>query len=172
MKYRIIRNLALVALMVGTSPAVVRHYRLHFNWTPRAPIGFYHETPAALERGRYVLVRLPERVSELVVRRHYAPISTARTLMPVLKRIAALPGDSVTLSAEGLRVNGRLWPSSKPLTFDYASRPLTHWPFGQYHVAPRQVWLLSDNGRGFDSRYFGPVPISHIKSTVSPVLTK
>ena len=92
--------------------------------------------------------------------------------MPVLKQVAAMPGDSVMLSADGVRVNGTLRPDSRPLATDSKGRILNHWPFGLYLVTSGQVWLVSSSSRSFDSRYFGPIPVSQIKSTVHPVLTR
>jgi conjugative transfer signal peptidase TraF len=165
MKYRIIRNVAVVALVVGGTPFLMEHYRLHFNWTPSAPIGFYRETPTTLDRDRYVIADLPPNVAQLALARGYA-----QPTRPVLKHLAALPGDRVVVGPQGISINGSLWPNSKPLPFDHAGRPLTHWPFGVYPVGRTQMWLISDSPRGFDSRYFGPVPISQIKATAYPVL--
>jgi conjugative transfer signal peptidase TraF len=167
MKYRIIRNLAVVAVVVLVTPRLMKLSRLHFNWTSSEPIGLYGETSAPLERGCYVLATLPKRAAELALTRHYAA-----TPMPVLKQVATLPGDHVTVGPRGVTINGRLWPNSKPLAVDHVGRPLAHYRFGSYTVAPAQVWLLSDSPRGFDSRYLGPIGLSHINSTVEPVLTK
>jgi conjugative transfer signal peptidase TraF len=167
MKYRILRNLAVVAVVVLATPRLMKLSRLHFNWTPSAPIGFYRETPTTLDRDRYVIADLPPNVAPLALARGYA-----RPTKPVLKHLAALPGDRVVVGPQGISINGSLWPNSKPLALDHVGRPLAHYPFGDYTVAPAQVWLLSDSPRGFDSRYFGPVSLSHIKTTAEPVLTK
>ena len=60
-----------------------------------------------------------------------------------------------------MAVNGRLLPNTAPLVTDTAGRPLSHWPFGRYVVAPGTVWVASSySSRSFDSRYFGPVEAS------------
>jgi conjugative transfer signal peptidase TraF len=162
--------------LILSTPLLMRHYRLHFNWTESEPRGLYRETNAPLTRGQYVLISpWPPEVVRLVVVQHHGQLPSVvdpRNLPPLLKHIAALPGDHVTVSAEGVTINGRLWPRSKPQALDHAGRPLTHWPFGEYTVAPGRLWLLSDNARGLDSRYFGPVALSLINATVSPVLTE
>jgi len=170
--YRAFRNLALVALVAGGIPLLMRSYRLHFNWTASAPIGFYRKDEAPLSRGRYALVAWPESAARLALIRHYGLRSHAHTLMPVLKQVAAMPGDSVMLSADGVRVNGTLRPDSRALATDSKGRILNHWPFGLYLVTSGQVWIVSSSSRSFDSRYFGPIPVSQIKSTVHPVLTR
>jgi len=170
--YRALRNLALVALVAGGIPLLMRSYRLYFNWTASAPMGFYRIDEAPLSRGRYALVTLPASAARLARIRHYGLRSDTHTLMPVLKQIAATPGDSVMLSADGVRVSGTLRPDSRPLATDSRGHILKHWPFGLYLVPSGQVWLVSSSSRSFDSRYFGPIPVSQIKSTVHPVLTR
>jgi conjugative transfer signal peptidase TraF len=169
---RLVVCLVVVALIVSGIPLLMNHYRLRFNWTDSAPIGLYRENAAPLNRGQYVLVTLPTAVGKFALARHYERLTPAHTLMPVLKRIAAMPGDSVSVSDQGVTINGQLWPRSEPLAFDQAGRPLTHQPFGEYKVAPGKVWLLSNNLRGFDSRYFGPVSLSLITTTIEPVITE
>jgi type IV secretory pathway protease TraF len=91
---------------------------------------------------------------------------------PLAKPIAARVGDTVELSATGMAVNGRLLPNTAPLVSDTAGRPLVHWPFGRYVVAPGTVWVASSySRRSFDSRYFGPVEASQVREHVRPLLT-
>jgi conjugative transfer signal peptidase TraF len=74
---------------------------------------------------------------------------------PMLKRIGAVPGDTVILENGFLYVNGG-GTEVTVASSDSHGGELTAWPtpivlqFGQY-------WLVSDPARGFDSRYFGPV---------------
>lgn len=92
---------------------------------------------------------------------------------PLLKPIVAVAGDVVEVSPQGVAVNGRLLSNSAPRAFDTKRRPLPHWPFGDYRVAPGTVWVISSyNARSFDSRYFGPVSTSAIRARLQPVLTE
>jgi conjugative transfer signal peptidase TraF len=92
---------------------------------------------------------------------------------PLMKPIVAVAGDTVEVSPRGIAVNGRLIPNSATRTFDTKSRPLQHWPFDTYRVAPGTVWVISSfNARSFDSRYFGPIPVSCIRSYLRPLLTE
>ena len=60
--------------------------------------------------------------------------------------------------------NGAWIPNTAPAVRDSEGRALRHWPFGHYRVQPGTVWVASwYNVKSFDSRYFGPVPISEIK---------
>lgn len=92
---------------------------------------------------------------------------------PLLKPIVAVPGDIVENSRQGVAVNGKLLLNSGARPSDTKSRLLTHWPFGKYRVDTGTVWVISSfNARSFDSRYFGPVPISSIRYHLRPLLTE
>lgn len=91
---------------------------------------------------------------------------------PLMKPIAARPGDTVEISSHGFAVNGHALPNSAPLDVDTEGRSLQHWPFGTYSVQPATVWLISSyNTRSFDSRYFGPVRMDSIRGRLKPLLT-
>src|SRR5437667_4123361 len=90
----------------------------------------------------------------------------------VLKVIVARPGDIVDTSTNGLKVNGSWIPNTAPAVRDSEGRALPHWPFGRYRVQSGNVWVASwFNVKSFDSRYFGPVPISEIKYHLHPLWT-
>lgn len=90
--------------------------------------------------------------------------------VPLLKPIVAVDGDLVTVSPDGISVNGRSLPKTAPLKFDRVGRPLQPWPFGQYRVVPGQVWVASTYSRGsYDSRYMGPIQIRQIRRRLRPL---
>jgi conjugative transfer signal peptidase TraF len=92
---------------------------------------------------------------------------------PLLKPIVAQAGDMVSVSPEGVYVNGRLLPNSAPRTKDAAGRALVPWRFGTYVVKPGTLWVLSSyHPRSFDSRYFGPIPESAIRERLQPLLVR
>lgn len=92
---------------------------------------------------------------------------------PLMKPIVAIDGDMVTVSPSGVGVNGRLLRNSAPHRLDTDNRPLEHWPFGTYRVCPGTAWVISSfNSRSFDSRYFGPIPVTCIRSYLRPLLTE
>ena len=97
----------------------------------------------------------------------YAPAK-----IPLIKRVAAIPGDVVQVESIGVRVNGMPWPDSAPLDRDARKGDaLTPYPFGTYRVAAGQLWVMSDHPRGIDSRYFGPVSEDSVISRLVPVIT-
>src|SRR6516225_2435596 len=51
---------------------------------------------------------------------------------PLLKPIAAVPGDHVEVTTHGTRVNEKLIPNSAAHVRDHRGRPLNPWPNGEY----------------------------------------
>jgi len=79
----------------------------------------------------------------------------------LLKRVAALPGDRLDLGPDGMRINGRLQPSSLPGERDSRNRCLSPSSLESGVIPAGKALLLSDNHPGgFDSRYFGLVPLA------------
>ena len=89
---------------------------------------------------------------------------------PMLKPVVAKAGDIVEVSANGITVNGTLLCNTAPRDKDSRGRPLMSWPFGRYRVCPGFVWVASEyNGLSFDSRYYGPIPVSRIRHHLRPL---
>ncbi len=89
---------------------------------------------------------------------------------PMLKPIVAQAGDTVEVSTNGITVNGTLLHNTSPRTRDSRGRSLTPWRFGRYIVPPGFVWVASQyNPLSFDSRYYGPIPVSHIRHHLRPL---
>src|SRR5712664_4189005 len=154
--------LALVAAWAG----------LRFNDSPSMPTGLYVRTSS--ESSASMVVFCPAApFAELSVERGYRSRGNCPDgAEPLAKPIAARAGDIVELSATGMTVNDRLLPNTAPLVTDTAGRPLSHWPFGRYVVAPGTVWVASTySPRSLDSRYFGPIEASQIREHVRPLLT-
>jgi conjugative transfer signal peptidase TraF len=91
---------------------------------------------------------------------------------PLLKPIAAVSGDRVEVTGNGLQVNGKLIPNSAAHLRDHRGRPLRPWPNGQYIVPAGSIWVVSDfNNWSFDSRYFGPIRCSLVRHRLRPLWT-
>jgi type IV secretory pathway protease TraF len=82
-----------------------------------------------------------------------------------------MAGDEIDLDHARATVN-RAPVTSEPIADrDHASRPLPHVPFGRHRVGPGEVWLVGlPHAASWDSRYFGPVPVSGVRSVVAPLL--
>lgn len=90
----------------------------------------------------------------------------------LVKRVAAVGGDHVQVTALGVLVNGKEWPSSKPLVVDPSGRPLpVIFPL-ERTLDPEEVLLMSDNApMAFDGRYFGFTPRRDVLHVLKPLLT-
>ena len=137
------------------------------------PVGFYNVGPPKVRRGEISLVCLPPATVRTGRERGYLPRgSCASHASPVGKRIAATPRDIVELSATGLAVNGARISTSALRTRDSLGRALPHWPLGRHSVGSTEVWLIGvDDDRSWDSRYFGPVPVSSVIASLRPIAT-
>lgn len=147
---------------------------LRVNATASMPRGLWRVAPAAgpIPRGAIVSLCLPQGpLLRLALRRGYLGAGPCPGgAEPLLKPVAAIAGDVVRVTAAGIAVNGTLLPNSAALKQDSAGRPLRPVPPGTWRVAPGAVWLVSTYAaRSFDSRYFGPVPVSAVHGTARPV---
>jgi conjugative transfer signal peptidase TraF len=147
---------------------------IRFNTTASVPIGLYRITSDS--NAPVVEVCPPGPLGPLSLQRGYRRFARLEGCTDrgelVLKMIVARSGDLVETSANGMRVNGSWIPNTAPAVHDSAGRTLRPWPFGHYRVQPGTVWVASGyNVKSFDSRYFGPVPISEIKHHLHPLWT-
>ena len=159
-----------VMTMVGTF-AICGLTGIRINGSPSLPVGLY-----------LVSVHSDANLVEFCPTGPFAQLAIARGYReagscsdggaPLLKPVVARAGDIVAVSSAGLAVNGNSLPNTEPMKRDTNNRPLTPWPQGRYTVAPDSVWVASTyNARSFDSRYFGPVPLTSIRDYVRPWIT-
>jgi len=130
--------------------------RLVWNASASAPIGLYRVQPLArVMRGEMVIARAPAGVRALAAQRHYLP-----TGVPLVKRIAGLPGDTVCAIGTVITINAQTVAQRRAR--DTAGRPLPWWT-GCRRLAPHSVFLLMADAPGsFDGRYFGPTPTADL----------
>jgi len=137
---------------------------LVWNASASAPVGLYRVTEAPAERGALVLVRPPLDVAALATERGYLPDG-----VPLIKRVAAVAGDHVC--AIGSAVVLRTEVVVRRLDADATGRPLPRWS-GCRRLADGEVFLLMADAPGsFDSRYFGPVPLTSVMGRLVPLWT-
>ena len=123
--------------------------KLIYNASESAPIGLYWIDDQPAERGDYVLVRVPDRVRNLVVGRGYLPPDT-----PLIKRILGVDGDVVCRRNREILIDGVTVAVAQ--ISDGLGREMPVWS-GCYVLHERCVFLLQQHPNSFDSRYFGPV---------------
>jgi conjugative transfer signal peptidase TraF len=143
------------------------------NTTRSVPVGVYLPVPAAVPSvGDYVFLCPPDTAAfQLARARGYVGAGPCPgNYEHLFKVILAAKTDTVSVDADGVRVNGRLLPDSAPLDADTASRPLPAYRYGPAALADGKVLVMTtDNPRSFDARYFGPIDAAQIAAVVRPL---
>jgi conjugative transfer signal peptidase TraF len=147
-------------------------FGLRINATASMPRGLYRLAPGAPERGDLVSVCLEQGYFATLAwdRGYLRPGSCPNGLEPLLKRVVGVPGDHLEIGQDGIVINGRLWPQSRALSRDSLGRPMPDAEnFGSRTIPEGLALVLSDrHPGGFDSRYFGLVPMASLRK-VKPV---
>jgi conjugative transfer signal peptidase TraF len=139
------------------------------NLTASLPLGLYIATDQPTDYVVFCLGGEPEKIA--LARQYITPGHCPGGGTPLLKQIAARPGDRVIYSAAGIAVNGKLLLNTAPRLRDGAGRPLTGASFGNYTVPHGAFWVVSSyDQRSFDSRYYSAVPASAVRLHVKPLL--
>ncbi|WP_245442645.1 S26 family signal peptidase [Mesorhizobium hawassense] len=151
-------GLVLIFITAVAKPAPI----LIWNASASAPVGLYGLGLGAARTGDFVLVRMPNMVGQLADQRGYLPRS-----VPLVKRVAALPGEHVCAFNDAIIIGGKI--AARRLKTDSKGRPLSWWNECR-PLASDEVFLIGGDAPGsFDSRYFGPVPAANIVGRLVPL---
>ena len=164
----------LVAAAIFTLAYVVPQLaELRLNTTTSMPRGLYRSVGGPVTTGAWVSVCLPSEIARFGVERSYLGAgSCLNGIEPVLKVVAAVAGDVVSVTVDGVTVNGELLQHSRALDRDRGGRDLVAYSAGVRALAPDELWLHSPfEERSWDSRYFGPVPATCVTDVVAPLVT-
>jgi conjugative transfer signal peptidase TraF len=158
---------------------------LTYNTTASLPAGVYRVTVLSGEprRGEVVGVCLDGETARLARARGYvhapglAPLlhgsSCGAPVAVIGKPVAGVPGDTVEVSDDGVRINGVLLARSRTPPADRAGRTLPRAPRGRSLLGPGEFWVQSQRSAwSLDSRVFGPVPRSRILDRRVPLWTE
>src|ERR1700678_1249551 len=139
---------------------------LLWNWTASLPLGLYWLSPerrSQVKVGALVAFPVPAPVRALVAERRYLPPGAL-----LVKPVVAASADSVCTDKGTLTINGA--PLGAIRTEDTQGRPLPR--DARCGPLPEgQIFVASHLPTSFDSRTFGPVPLSDIRGTVTPLWT-
>jgi conjugative transfer signal peptidase TraF len=161
----------IVLLLLGAACQVAG---ARINTSKSIPVGLYWTTNAPMDKGAYVLICPPDTD---VFRQAKARGYIGAGFCPgaygyLMKQVAATQRDTVTVTSEGVRVNGDCLPLSAPRLVDTAGRPLPRYRANGTVLGPAHVLLMSAGSpTSFDGRYFGPVSRAHLVTAVKPILT-
>lgn len=163
----------LIMLLIGAVLAAPFLFGLiSINASPSVPMGLWLVYPATtdIEIGSYVRVRIQDFTDYHKYTSYPLPQNNSGQKRRFIKQVAGRSGDLVESTPEGIYINGQLMPDTKILKTDKRGYPLT--PFSlPYRLKKGEIWLTSNNPRGFDSRYLGPA-IEIACKKVSPLIVK
>jgi conjugative transfer signal peptidase TraF len=154
------RTLAVTATILIPTASLTALYMVGFrqNLTQSQPPGIYRLTDSPSDP--LVCFCPTGNASNVSVDRGYRAESWACPdgHAPLLKPVAARAGDVVTVTHQGISVNGVRLPNTESYAHDAHGNSMNQWPEGTYTVQPGTVWVLSTyNKLSYDSRYFGAI---------------
>jgi conjugative transfer signal peptidase TraF len=144
------------------------------NTSKSIPVGLYWTTSTPIEKGAYVLVCPPPSgvFNEARERGYIGAGFCPGDYGYLMKQVAATARDTVTVTSEGVVVNGERWPQSMPRLADKAGQQLPRFQTKGYVLGHAEVLLMSDGSpTSFDGRYFGPISRAQLKTVIKPILT-
>jgi conjugative transfer signal peptidase TraF len=153
------------AVVVVSTIAVRPAPRYVWNASESVPIGLYRLHPTGgLAVTQLVAVEPPEPLATLLADRRYLPRG-----IPLLKRVLALPGQTVCRDQLAITVDKIEIGAAR--AHDRSDRPLPIWE-GCHVIADGEVFLMNwRSADSFDGRYFGALPTSAIIGTAEPLWT-
>jgi len=167
--------LTLLAASCGAALAVIIGGTiggLRINTTPSEPLGLWRVAPLnrPVQVGDMVFVCPPETdaISEGFDRGYLRSGLCPGGFGPLIKTVAALSGQRIEI-AGAVTIDGRPIANSNLVSHDGQGRPLR--PYEGGTVPSGFVFFHSPFPGSWDSRYFGPVPVSGILGLAKQVLT-
>jgi conjugative transfer signal peptidase TraF len=168
------RCATLLAMLAGTAlvvaPAWSRpDFRFIWNASASVPVGLYRIVPATGTSRRIdvtdlAVVMPPAELAAFLDQRGYLPRG-----LPLIKRVLALSGTTVCRSGSTIVAYGTTYGEARDR--DTRGRPLPVWQ-GCRTLGDGDAFFMNwDSLDSFDSRYFGPLPLSTIVGRAIPVWT-
>ncbi|WP_395777588.1 S26 family signal peptidase [Aquidulcibacter sp.] len=143
--------------LVANPPAII-------NETISMQKGLYVRTGGVgeLKHGYIIAMPMNQNAKDYLVGRLGYPADTM-----LIKRVVALPGETVCRQAGTVTVRGRAVHADRR---DSQGTLLPFW-VGCHTLLPTEVFLLGDHPSSFDSRYFGPVLKRDLSGTYQEVIS-
>ena len=150
---------------VAAASFVPTPLKLVWNVSASAPLGLYAIEPAGtLEVSDLLAVTPPAGLARFMVERGYVGSG-----VPLMKRVAALPGQDVCRTGRDITVDGVFFGDA--LDRDGMGRLLPVWR-GCHRLAAGELFLMNFDVRdSFDGRYFGAIPASAVIGRAAPLYT-
>lgn len=140
--------------------------RLLWNASASAPLGLYRLRNTDHPRvGQLVAILPPKPLARWMAGRHYLPDG-----VPLLKHIAALPGQRICRHGVTITIDGRTIATAK--LRDSRGRDLPVWR-GCRTVQPDELFLMNASiPDSLDGRYFGALPADKMLGQAMPIFTR
>lgn len=155
--------LGLAALLLASiGPASPRYI---WNASNSVPIGLYRVQPAGrLTVTELVAIQPPDPLAAFLDLNGYLPIG-----VPMLKRVLALPGQTVCRRGPAISVDGVVIGEARER--DGRGRPLPNWQ-GCHILGEDELFVMNwQSPDSLDGRYFGALPLSAVIGRAVPVWT-
>lgn len=152
-------------LVIGAPAFVPTGPKLIWNASASAPIGLYSvQRMEQLAVSDFVAVMPPDPIARMLDQRGYLPLGVL-----LIKRVAALPGQSVCRHGLKIAVDGIEMAEAQER--DRLGRALPAWE-GCRRIGDGEIFLLNwRHPDSLDGRYFGPLPQGAIIGRAIPLLT-
>ncbi|WP_024520617.1 S26 family signal peptidase [Bradyrhizobium sp. Tv2a-2] len=159
----LLATIAATSLLLSTiGPTSPRYI---WNASNSVPIGLYRVQPAGkLTITELVAVKPPDPLAAFLDLNGY--LSTG---VPMLKRVLALPGQTVCRIGLDITVDDLEFGRARER--DGRNRPLPSWQ-GCRIIGEGEIFVMNwQSADSLDSRYFGPLPVSSVIGRAVPVWT-
>lgn len=164
------RRLTILSMLAGAAlivlPAFARpDIRFIWNVSASVPIGLYLIVPAdRIEVTDLAVVMPPDELAGFLDERGYLPRG-----VPLIKRVLALGGTTVCRSGSSVIAYGMTYGNAR--AEDTRGHPLPVWQ-GCRRLGDGEAFFMNwDSPDSFDSRYFGPLPLSTVVGRAIPLWT-
>ncbi|GAB1715409.1 MAG: peptidase S26 [Nitrobacter sp.] len=164
------RRLTLLLMLAGTTLIVLPtlsppEVRFIWNASASVPIGLYRIVSGGhVDVTDLAVVMPPTDLAAFLDERRYLPRG-----LPLIKRVLALSGTTVCRRGHAILAYGATYGPA--LAHDTRGRPLPDWQGCRTLHDGEAFFMNWDSPDSFDSRYFGPLPLSTIVGRAIPVWT-
>lgn len=149
---------------------VCQFFQIGINVSASMPLGIYHYRVIAPKRHDWVLVCIPQSLSDAL--NHHSRFQQCKKPLNgsiLLKQLIALPGDKIEIQEDKITVNGKTWQTPRQVKANQLLHQ-DHWP-SIGNTTTQSFWVagIHDYLNAFDSRYFGGLPEHAIVAVAKPI---